>query len=131
MVSAKASEARLASAGHAVSSHFMRLYFGDQEDTVALTGNHVTQKLLRAATPVISRRIDQRHAERHACSHSLFFDSFRMFSLSQMPRALTDRADNSSVWKFYGPPRGLGCLASGRENPRAPLHSKQCTDGRQ
>ena len=130
MISTETSKTRVASPGHAVSTHVMGLYLGDQEDTVALTGNHVTEELLRAATPIISRRIDQRHAERKSRSHGFCFDRFRMSSLSQMPGALTDRRNSSSIWKFYSPPCALCRRVRGRDNPSASLYGKQCTDSR-
>jgi hypothetical protein len=130
MVSAETREACVTSTGDAVSGHVTGLHLGDQEDTIPLTGHHMTQELLGAATSVISRRIDQRHAERKACSHGFFLDRYGPSPLSQVPGALTDRGDSSSIWKFYGPPRGLGCRVCGCENPRAFLYSKQCTEGR-
>ena len=54
MVGAETSEARLASTGDAISRHLIGLHLGDQEYTVALTGNHVTNELLGAAISVIS-----------------------------------------------------------------------------
>jgi hypothetical protein len=39
------------------------LHLGDQEYALALTGKHVTKELLGAAVAVVSRRIEQGHAE--------------------------------------------------------------------
>src|ERR1700747_2003019 len=99
MVGVQTSEARLASARDAISRHFIGLHLGDQEYTVALTGNRVTDELLGAAIAVISRRIDQRQASRNAGVHRLFFNSRGMPSLSEMPGALTERRDGGAVWK--------------------------------
>src|SRR5256885_14368322 len=93
MVGAETSEARLASTRDAISRHLVGLHLGDQEYTVAPTGNHVTNELLGAAVAVVSRRIDQRHAERNACAQRLFLDSLRMPSLTEVPAALTERRD--------------------------------------
>ena len=54
MVRAEAREACIASAGDAIAGHFVGLDFGDQENTVALIGDDMTQELLRAAIAVIS-----------------------------------------------------------------------------
>src|ERR1035441_5243285 len=74
MLAAETSEARRASTRDAIAGHLIALHLGDQEYAVALTGNHVTNELLGAAVAVVSRRIDQRHAERNACAQRLFLD---------------------------------------------------------
>src|SRR5208282_777131 len=50
MIGAETSEARLASTGDAISSHFITFHLGDQEYLVAPTGNRLTDELLGAAT---------------------------------------------------------------------------------
>src|SRR3989440_12857587 len=102
MVGAETSQARLASTRDAISRHLVGLHLGDQEYTVALTGNHVTNQFLGAAVGVTSRRIDQRHAERNAWAQRLFFNSRRMSSQSEMRGALTERRDGGAVWSLYG-----------------------------
>src|SRR5580698_6286234 len=107
MISTQTRKARRASTGDAISSDFIGLHFGDQEDTLALTGNHVPEKLLGAAIPVVSRGIDQRHAELNAGAYRLCFERWRVSSLPQMPGALAERGDGGAVWKPHGTPRGL------------------------
>src|SRR6516164_1904728 len=99
--SAETSEARRASTRDAIAGHFIGLHLGHQEYAVALTGNHLTNRLLRAAVTVVSRCIDQRHAERNACAQRLLLNSWRVPSLTQMRGALTERWDASAVWKLY------------------------------
>src|ERR1700674_733082 len=101
MLAAETSEARRASTRDAVARHLIALHLGDQEYAVALTGNRVTKELLGAAVAVVSRRIDQRHAERNACAQRLFLDSWRMPCLTEVPAALTERRDGRAVWKLY------------------------------
>src|ERR1700733_1180413 len=102
MVAAQTSEARRASTRDAIAGHLIALDLGDQEYALALTGNHLTDELLGAAVAVVSRRIDQRHAERNAGAQRLFLDSWRMPSLTEVPAALTERRHGSAVWKLYG-----------------------------
>src|ERR1700723_761584 len=124
MVGAEPAEARLASVGDAVSSDVVGLHLGDQEDVVALLGNHLAEELLGTTVSVITRRIEQRHAERNTCLYGLFFDSLRMPSLSEMPGTLTDRWDGGAVWKLHGPPCGSGCCACSSEGSRASLQGE-------
>ena len=70
---------------------FIALHLGDQEDTVALALEHVSKELLGAAVAVVSRGVDQRHAERDARAQRLFLDIRRMSSLAQMPATLPER----------------------------------------
>src|ERR1700687_4105554 len=102
MLAAETSEARRASTRDAIAGHLIALHLGDQEYAVALTGNHVTDELLGAAVAVVSRRIDQRHAERNACAQRLFLDSWRMPSLTEVPAALTERREGRAGWELYG-----------------------------
>src|ERR1700728_4699084 len=102
MVAAQTSEARRASTRDAIAGHLIALDLGDQEYALALTGNHLTDELLGAAVAVVSRRIDQRHAERNAGAQRLFLDSWRMPSLTEVPAALTERRYGSAVGKLYG-----------------------------
>ena len=59
-------------------------------------------QFLRAAVSVISRRVDQRHAERNACAQCLFFKSRQMSALAEMRGALTDSRDNGAVRQLHG-----------------------------
>src|ERR1700704_1039298 len=126
LFAAETSEARRASTRDAIARHLITLHLGDQEYAVALTGNHVTKELLGAAVAVVSRRIDQRHAERNACAQRLFLDSWRMSSLTEMPTALTERRDGSAVWKPYGTRSRLRSRAS-TKNLCSCLRRKHCT----
>src|SRR5450631_4013872 len=101
MISAETGEARLASLLNAVSCHVIGQHLGDQKHTVALTGNHVADQFLGAAVAVRLRRVDQRHPERKARTQRFFLDSFRMSSLREMPRALTERRDDGAVVELY------------------------------
>src|SRR3984885_8978499 len=114
MVAAQTSEARRASTRDAIAGHLIALDLGDQEYALALTGNHLTDELLGAAVAVISRRIDQRHAERNACAQRLFLDSWRMPCLTEVPAALTERRDGSAVRKLDGTHSRLRRRASTR-----------------
>ena len=104
MISAETGEARLASTRDAVSRHVIGLHLGDQEYAVALTGNHAADQFLGAAVAVILRRVDQRHPERKARAQRFFLNSFRMSSLREMPRALTERRDDGAVVELYRTP---------------------------
>src|SRR3981081_1820702 len=132
MVGAETSQARLASPRDAIARHFTRhfpgLHLGHQEYALALTGNHVTNELLGAAVAVVSRRIDQGHAERNACAQRLFLDSWRMPSLTEVPAALAERRDGGAVWKLYGTRGRLRRRASTR-NLCSHLRRKRCTQG--
>src|ERR1700682_4955720 len=128
ILAAETSEARRASTRDAIARHFIALHLGDQEYGIALTGNDVTKELLGAAVAVVSRRIDQCHAERNACAQRLFLDSWRMSSLTEMPAALTERRDGSAVWKLDG--TGTRCRLRPRvsaKNLCPCLHRKHCT----
>src|SRR5665213_405560 len=96
-----------ASTGDGISSYPIGLHLGNQKYTIALTGNHATDKLLRAPIPVISGSIDQRHTERNARANRLLFNGRRMPSLPQVPGALTER------W-YSGPIRQVNIMPRGR-----------------
>ena len=115
MFGAETSEARRAGTRDAIAGHLIALHLGDEEYAVALTGNDVTNEFLGAAVAVVSRRIDQRHAERDAGAQRLFLDSWRMPSLTEVPAALTERRDGGAVWKLYGTRSRLRRLASTRK----------------
>src|SRR5579862_1990622 len=104
---AKTREARGAGTRDAVARHLVALDLGDEEDAVALTRKHVTQEFLRATPAVISRGIEQRHAERNAGSQRLLLDCDRMPSLTEMPAALTERRYRRAVRKLDGTHRRL------------------------
>src|SRR5215468_6275294 len=101
MVGAEAAEARLESTRDAVSRHLIGLHLGNQIDAVALAGDHLFQELLGATVAVISGRIDQRHAERNACTDRFFLDSLGMPALTEMPAALAEGRDGGAVRKLY------------------------------
>src|ERR1700735_740976 len=107
MVGAKTREARRASTGDAISGDLIGLHFGDQEYAIALTGDHVPDKFLGAAVSVVSRGIDQCHAERNSGTDRLFFDRWRVSALPQMPGALAERGDDAAIWKPHATPWGL------------------------
>src|SRR5450631_4911009 len=104
MISAETGEARLASTRDAVSRHVIGPHLGDQEHAVALTGNHVANKFLGAAVAVDFRGVNQRHPERKACAQSFFLSSFRMSSLRESRRALTERRDDGAIVELYRTP---------------------------
>src|ERR1700683_5166713 len=103
---AEASEARRASTRDAIAGHFVALHLGNQEYAVALIGNHGLEELLGAAAAVVSRRIEQCHAERNARAQRLFLDIDRMPALTDVPATLPKRRDGSAARKLYGA-RGL------------------------
>jgi hypothetical protein len=77
MVGAQTRKTPLAStrdAIRAIGKHGIGLHLGNQKYAVALAGHHVTNELLGAAVAIISRRIDQGHAERNAGAQRLFLD---------------------------------------------------------
>src|SRR5262249_12289442 len=83
---------------------------GDQEDTVALTGNRAADELLGA---VDFRRVDQRHAERDACAQRFLFNGLRMSSLSKTRGPLSQGRDDGAIRKLDRP--SCGCAdARGR-----------------
>jgi hypothetical protein len=104
MISAETGEARLASARDTVSRHVTGPHLGDEEYAVALTGNHVANQFLGAAVAVHLRRVYQRHPERKACTQRFFLNSFRMSSLRELRRALTERRDDGAVVELYRTP---------------------------
>ncbi len=116
---AEPSEACRTSTRDAIARHLISLHLGDQEYPVAPAGNHVTKELLGAAASVVSRRIDQCHAERDSSLQRLFLDSLRMPSLTEVPAALTERRDH-----------GFRRRASIR-NLRSRLRRSHCTQGGQ
>ena len=99
MISAETGEACLASMRDAVSRHV--IYFRDQEYAIALIGNHAADQFLGAAVAVPLRRVDQPHPERKACPQRFFLNSFRMSSLRETSRALTERRDDGAIVELY------------------------------
>src|SRR5258708_5119739 len=84
------------------------LHLGDDKHTVALTGNRAAKQFLgSAAFAVISRRVDDRHAERDAGAQRLFLNGQGMAALGERPGALTERGDDRATGKFYGTGFGL------------------------
>src|SRR6202049_1632147 len=126
MFAAEPSESRRASTRDAIARHLIALHLGDEEYAIALTGNDVTKELLGAAVAVVSRRIDQCHAERNACAQRLFLDSWRMSSLAEVRAALTEWRDGRAVWKLYDTRSRLRRRASTR-NLCSCLRRKRCT----
>src|SRR5258706_8558300 len=127
---AEPSEACRTSTRDAIARHLISLHLGDQEYPVAPAGNHVTKELLGAAASVVSRRIDQCHAERDSSLQRLFLDSLRMPSLTEVPAALTERRDRSAVWELFRTRNGFRRPASIR-NLRRRLRRSHCTQGGQ
>src|ERR1700739_4043287 len=84
VVGAETRETRRASPRDAIAGDLLGLDLRDQEHALALAGNRVTDEFLGAAVAVVSRRIDQRHAERNAGAHRLFLDSRRMPSTTEV-----------------------------------------------
>lgn len=103
IVGAQAREAGGAGARDTIACDFITLHLRDQENAVALTGQHVTEELLGATATVISRGIEQGHAECNASAQRLFLHRGRMSALTEMPAALTERRDHRAVRKLYGP----------------------------
>jgi hypothetical protein len=101
IVSTETGEASVTSMRHGISSHLIGFHLGDHEGTVTLTGNHAFNQFLRTALTVISRCVNQCHAERKARSQRLFFFGCRMSSLPEMPKTLTNRRDDGAVMKLY------------------------------
>ena len=102
IISAEAGKARFASARYAISRHVIWPHFGDQKNTVALTDNHVADQLLRAAAAIYLGGVDQSHAERKACAKRFFLLDFRMPSLRESRRPLTESRDDGAVREFHG-----------------------------
>src|SRR5260221_5590373 len=128
VLAAETSEARRASTRDAIAGHLIALHLGDQVYAVALTGDHFTDELFGSAAAVVSRRIDQRHAERNTRAQRLFFDRQRVPTLTGMPAALTELRDDRAVGKLYGPHSGL----RRRVGPRilcSRLRGNHCTQG--
>ena len=94
MIRAETGKARLTRARDAVSRHMSLPDLGDQEHTIALTGNRTANKLLG---PVQLRRVDQRHPEGKAGAQRFFFSGRRMFFLSKTPRALAEGRYDGAV----------------------------------
>src|SRR6516162_10767187 len=101
MISAETAEARLTSPRDAVSHHVIGPHFGDQEDAVALTGDHVAYQFLGSAVAVNLRRVDQCHPERNAGAQGFFLSGVRTSPLRETRRALAELRDNCSVGKLY------------------------------
>jgi NAD(P)-dependent dehydrogenase (short-subunit alcohol dehydrogenase family) len=74
--------------------------FGDQEYAITLTRNDMTYQFLGLAVSVYLRGIDQRHAQRNAFAQRFFLVRFRVSSLAQTRRTLTERRDDGSVMEF-------------------------------
>ena len=112
MIRAETGKARLARARDAVSRQMSPPDLGDQEDTIALTGNRTADEVLRA---VDLRRVDQRHPERQACAQRFFFGGLRMSSLSKARRPLAECRDDRAIAELDRP----ACGRSGRPAPEA------------
>src|SRR5580693_1836780 len=112
---AEASEARRASTCDAIAGDFVGLHLGNQEYAVALIGNHALEELLGAATAIVSRRIEQCHAERNPRAKRLFLDIDRMPSLTEVPATLSKRRNGSAARKLHG--------ARGRLRRRAAINA--------
>jgi hypothetical protein len=100
-VGTEARETGLTSTRHPISRYFVGFHFGDEEHTVALSRNGVTNQLLGAPVAVIPRCINQTHPERYACAQRFFLSRFGMSSLPQTCRALTNRRDNHAAPELH------------------------------
>src|SRR5215831_149554 len=112
MIYSETGKARLARARDAVSRHVSLPDFGDQENTISLTGNRTADKFLG---PVQLRRVDQRHPEGKACAQRFFFSGLRVSPLSKTPRPLTESRDDGAIAKLDCSCRG------GNGDPRSTL----------
>ena len=82
MIGAETCEARLAGACDAVARHVVWPHLRDEEDAIALAGNRPADEFFGA---VNFRRVDDRHPERDARTHRLFF--LRLWTSSLFERA--------------------------------------------
>ncbi len=101
IVSPKAGKACLTGSLNSVPCHMSRPDFRHQEYAFTLTRNDVADQFLRIAVSVNLRRINQCHAQRDALAQCFFLDRFRISSLAQTCRTLTERRDDGSVATFY------------------------------
>src|SRR5579872_5873036 len=102
MIGAKTSETGVASTRDAIIRHLIGLHLRHQEYTVAPSGEHTAEELLRSAVAIISRRIEQVHSERNTCLQCRFFNRQWMSSLTEMPTALAQRCNGGAFRKFHG-----------------------------
>ena len=102
IVGPKAGKACLTGPLNSVSCHMSRPDFGNQEYVFTLTRNNVTDQFLRVAISVNLRRVNQGHAQRNAFAQRFFLNRFRMSSLAQTRRTLTECRDDDSVVEFHG-----------------------------
>src|SRR5215467_10824117 len=121
MIRAETGKARLARARDAVSCHMSLPHLGDQEHTIALTGNRTANKFLG---PVQLCRVDQRHPEGQACAQRFFFSGRRMSSLSKTPRPLAEGRDDGPVPERDRPSRGGNRTPGSTLGPSTRAHSK-------
>src|SRR5207247_2848294 len=70
MIRTETGKTRLARVRDAVSRHMSPPDLGDQEDTIAMTGNRAPDKILPA---IQLRRVDQRHPEVQACAQAFLY----------------------------------------------------------
>jgi hypothetical protein len=96
IVSAETTKASFASARHRVARDFVFLNFGNQARAIPLTSKRLAYQLLRAAVTVISRGVDQDHAER-TCGQRFLLQLRRMPALAEMPGILTDCRHNGAI----------------------------------
>jgi hypothetical protein len=78
------------------------------------TRDHVTNQFLSVAISINLRRINQCHTERNAFAQRFFLHRFRMSSLAQTRRTLTERWNDRSVAEFHGSFRSICSNATGR-----------------
>src|ERR1700751_5539869 len=102
MIGPKACETSLASPFNSVAGHMSRPDFGNQEYVFTLTRNDATDKFLGVAVSINLCCIDQGHAKRNAFAQRFFLNGFRMSSLAQTRRTLTQRWNDDPVAEFHG-----------------------------
>jgi len=122
MIRAETSKARLARARDAVSRHMGLPDLGDQEDTIAPTGNRTANQFLG---PVQLRCVDQRHPKGKACAQRFLFGSLRVSSLAKTRRALAEGRDDGAIAELDRPADGRSRAGGGILRGRRRWRRKQ------
>src|SRR5262245_50949826 len=120
MIRTETGKARLARARNAVCRHMSLPNLGDQEHTIALTGNRTANKFLG---PVQLRCVDQRHPEGKTCAQRFFFSGRGMSSLSETPRPLTEGRDDDAITELDRPSDGCNGAPGTTLGPSIRPHS--------
>ena len=129
IVSPNASEAPLTGPLNSVPCHMSRPDLRHQEYVFASTRNDISDQFLRIAISIYLGRIDQRHAERDTFAQRFLLNRFRMSSLAQTRRTLTERWHHGSVVEFHGSLRPVWSRATGRSRCSC-SRASYCYDGR-